>query len=131
MAKRVVPRFKTRVRRQTFFKEWRKHRGLTLEQAAERADMTAGNLSAMERGAQGYTQAGLEALADAYACDPGQLLTVDPTQGDAIWSLWERAKPGDRQKIVDIANTIVGKTGRNAQLLGRMSPETFIGNDMG
>jgi transcriptional regulator with XRE-family HTH domain len=111
MAKRVTPRFKTRIRRRTFFKEWRKHRGLTLEQAAERADMTAGNLSAMERGAQGYTQAGLEALAEAYACDPGQLLTVDPTQGDAIWSLWERAKPGDRQKIVDIANTIVGKTG--------------------
>ncbi|CAH0327184.1 hypothetical protein SRABI128_05848 [Microbacterium sp. Bi128] len=24
-----------------------------------------------------------------------------------------------------------GKTGRNAQLLGRMSPETFIGSDMG
>jgi len=111
MAKRVTPRFKNRIRRQTFFKEWRKYRALTLEQAAERADMTAGNLSAMERGAQGYTQAGLEALADAYACDPGQLLTVDPTKGDAIWSLWERAKPGDRQKIVDIANTIVGKTG--------------------
>jgi transcriptional regulator with XRE-family HTH domain len=84
---------------------------LTLEQAAERAGMTAGNLSAMERGAQGYTQDGLEALAEAYNCDPGQLLTVDPSRGDAIWTIWERAKPGDRQKIVDIAHTIVGKTG--------------------
>lgn len=112
MAKKVVPRFKaSRVRRRTFFREWRKFRGYTLEQAAELADMTAGNLSAMERGAQGYTQAGLEALAEAYNCDPGQILTVDPTQGDAIWSIWERAKPGDRQKIEDIARTIVGKTG--------------------
>lgn len=56
--KRVVPRFKTRTRRPTFFKEWRKKRGMTLEQAAEEAGMTAGNLSAMERGAQGYTQDG-------------------------------------------------------------------------
>jgi transcriptional regulator with XRE-family HTH domain len=111
MAKRVVPQFKERARRRTFFREWRKFRGLTLEAAADRAGMTAGNLSAMERGAQGYTQSGLEALADAYQCDPGQLLTVDPTQGDGIWSIWERAKPGDRQKIADIARTIVGKTG--------------------
>jgi transcriptional regulator with XRE-family HTH domain len=111
LGKKVVPRFKTKGRQPTFFKQWRKHRGLTLEQAAERAGMTAGNLSAMERGAQGYTQDGLEALAEAYNCDPGQLLTVDPSRGDAIWTIWERAKPGDRQKIVDIAHTIVGKTG--------------------
>lgn len=96
-------------KRRTFFREWRKFRRLTLEVAAEQAGMTAGNLSAMERGVQGYTQAGLEALASVYGCDPGMLLTVDPTSADAIWSIWERAKPGDRQKIVDIANTIVGK----------------------
>lgn len=111
MAKKVVSRFKVRARQRTFFKQWRKYRRLTLEVAAERADMTAGNLSAMERGAQGYTQAGLEALAEAYGCDPGQLLTVDPTQGEGIWSIWEVAKPADRQKITDIARTIVGKTG--------------------
>lgn len=97
------------LRRRTFFREWRKYRDLTLEIAAERAGMTAGNLSAMERGTQGYTQAGLEALATVYGCDPGMLLTVDPSRDDAIWSIWERAKPGDRQKIVDIANTIVGR----------------------
>ena len=61
-----------RVRRPTFLKEWRKHRKLTLEVASQRAGMTAGNLSAMERGAQGYTQAGLEALARVYECEPGQ-----------------------------------------------------------
>ena len=112
MAKKVIPRPKPpRVRQRTFFREWRKFRGLTLEAAAERAGMTAGNLSAMERGAQGYTQAGLEALAEAYSCDPGQLLTVDPSDGDAIWSIWERAKPGDREKIVAIAQAVLGKTG--------------------
>jgi transcriptional regulator with XRE-family HTH domain len=67
------------LRGRTFIKEWRKHRGMTLENAAERAGMTAGNISAMERGTQGFTQAGLEALAGAYQCDPGHLLSIDPT----------------------------------------------------
>lgn len=109
--KKVIPRFKTRVRRRTFFKEWRKHRGMTLEQAADAAGMTAGNLSAMERGAQGYTQDGLEALADVYRTSTGWLLDVDPTKDDAIMPIWERAKPTDRDKIVDIAKTIIGKMG--------------------
>jgi transcriptional regulator with XRE-family HTH domain len=111
MAKKVVPRFKP-PRRRTFFREWRKYRELTLEEAAELAGMTAGNISAMERGAQGYTQDGLEALARAYQCEPAQLLMVDPINSD-IWSIWEHAKVGDRQKIVEIAKTIVGKTGTN------------------
>ena len=110
MAKKVVSRLKER--RRTFFREWRKHRGYTLEQAAELAGMTAGNISAMERGALGYTQDGLEALAEAYRCEPAHLLNVNPGTSD-IWSIWEHAKVGDRQKIVDIARTIVGKTGTN------------------
>ena len=110
MAKKVISRLKER--RRTFFREWRKHRGYTLELAAELAGMTAGNISAMERGAQGYTQDGLEALAEAYRCEPAHLLNVNPGTAD-IWSIWEHAKVGDRQKIVDIARTIVGKTGTN------------------
>jgi transcriptional regulator with XRE-family HTH domain len=61
-----------------FFKEWRKHRNMTLEAAAERAGMTAGNISQLERGTQGYSQSGLEALAEAYGCYPGQLLSQRP-----------------------------------------------------
>ena len=66
----------------TFLKEWRKHRKLTLEAASQRAGMTAGNLSAMERGTQGYTQAGLEALSQVYECEPGQLLSTHPNLHD-------------------------------------------------
>lgn len=111
MAKKVVPRFKTATRHRTFFREWRKYRGMTLDTAAEISGISIGNISAMERGAQGYTQDGLEALATTYRCEPAQLIMVDPTRDDAIWSIWEKAKTGDRQKIVDIAKTIVGKTG--------------------
>lgn len=72
--------------------------------------MTPGNISAMERGVQGYTQEGMERLAKAYECEPGQLIMVDPTTSD-IWSIWEKAKQGDRQKIVEISKTLIGKTG--------------------
>lgn len=109
MAKNVVPRFKA-PRLRTYFKEWRKYRKMTLEQAGEVAGMTAGNISAMERGVQRYTQDGLEALAHAYRCKPSDLINIDPNTSD-IWSIWERAKPGDQQKLVEIAKTLIGKTG--------------------
>lgn len=111
--KRVVPRFKTRLRRPTFFRQWRKHRGMTLEEAAEKAGMTPGNLSAMERGTQGYTQDGLEGLAEAYGVPPGWLTDANPNEMDSLLPIWEAAKPGQRVQILEIAKTITGKTGTN------------------
>lgn len=83
---------------------------MTQEQLADRVGWSVGNVSQLERGLQGYSQEGLEALAEALQCDPGQILTVDPTGDDAIWSIWERAKPGERHMIVELAKTVV-KTG--------------------
>lgn len=120
MTKRPIPkkqivttRFKEVIRPpKQFFRSWRKYRGMTLEQAASLADMTAGNLSAMERGAQGYTTQGLEALAQAYRTSPGWLLEVDPMGDDAgLISLLGRANDTQRKMIVQIAETIIGKTG--------------------
>lgn len=107
----VTPRFKEKVeRRRIFLQQWRKYRGLTQEELAERVGMSKGNISQLEQAIQGYSQEGLEALADVLQCDPGQLLNVDPTKDDAIWSIWERAKPAERTMIVEVAKTIV-KTG--------------------
>lgn len=95
--KLVTPNFKGEPQQSNFFRNWRKYRRMTLEAAGEAAGMTAGNISAMERGTQNYTQNGLEALAKAYDCRPGQLLMVDPLNSD-IWSIWELAKTGLPQK---------------------------------
>lgn len=111
MAKRAIPRPVPKQRRRIFLKEWRKFRGLTQEQLAERVGMAVSNISQLEQGRQGYSQEGLEAFADALNCDPGQILNVDPTKGDAIWSIWEQAAPVQRQQIVEIARTITRKTG--------------------
>lgn len=70
-----------------------------------------GNVSQLERGLQGYSDEGLALLADALQCTPGQILEVDPTDDEAIWSLWERAKPGQRRTLLEVAKEMVVKTG--------------------
>lgn len=109
VTKRTIPQ--KRQFRRTFIRQWREHRGLTLEQLADRLDTTPSHLSMLERGIRGYTQNTLEAIAEALQTDTASLLMRDPSKDDAIWSVWEHAKPGDRHKIVQIARTITGRTG--------------------
>jgi transcriptional regulator with XRE-family HTH domain len=93
--------------RKTYIREWRTHRGLTLEQLAERLEMTASHLSMLERGQRGYTQETLEAIALALSTDAPSLIMRDPTDPDAIWSIWDQAKPGERRQITEIAKTLI------------------------
>jgi transcriptional regulator with XRE-family HTH domain len=104
----VQPRFKQR--RRIFLKQWREYRGLTQEQLADRMGWSVGNVSQLERGLQGYSDDGLAALADILQCTPGQILDVDPTDDNAIWSLWERAKPAQRDAMLEIAKGMVPTT---------------------
>lgn len=103
--------------RRTFLREWRLFRNLTLERAADRiGEVTGegfshGQLSRIERGEQPYSQAILEAAADAYGTDPASLLMRNPADPEGIWSIWEQAKTGEQRRIiVDLARTVV-KTG--------------------
>lgn len=114
--KRVQPRFKKPRFRRTYIREWREHHHMTLETLAERVGektdgMTHASLSRIERGLQPYSQAILEALADELTRgDVASLLMRNPEDAEGIWSIWDHAKPGERQMIVDIAKTVV-KTG--------------------
>jgi len=69
--------------------------------------MTAGHISMLERGQRGYTQETLEAVAAALQTDVASLLIRDPTDPDAIWPIWDRAKPAQRRQLVEIAKTLV------------------------
>jgi ribosome-binding protein aMBF1 (putative translation factor) len=109
MSKKSKP-IKKREFRRTFIREWRQHRNLTLEQLAGRLEMTPSHLSMLERGQRGYTQETLEAIAEALQTDTGSLTMRNAQDSDAIWSIWDNAKPAERQMITDIARTIV-KTG--------------------
>jgi DNA-binding Xre family transcriptional regulator len=110
MTKPVKPRPKAQ-RRRLYVAEWRKFRGLTQEQLAERVGMSVSNISQLERGLQGYSQEGLESLADALNCDPGHLLMVDPSKDEALWSLWEKAEEGQKREIVGFAKGVVRRAG--------------------
>ena len=87
-------------KRKTYFREWRVHRGFTLEKLAERIGVTAGALSQLERGETGYTQPMLEALADALNCNPPDLIMRPPGEDESPLSMLARLKPGQRKKAI-------------------------------
>jgi transcriptional regulator with XRE-family HTH domain len=111
MPKKARPHPKP-ARRPTFIRAWRKHRGLTLTQLADRlateleVDISEGQISRIERGETPYSQDILEAIAAALRCEPADLLVRDPTATDAIWSLWDTLKPVERIQAVEILKTL-------------------------
>lgn len=110
MSKRLGARTAPTMYKRTFIRQWREHREKTLEYLAEKVGITHASLSRIERGLQPYSQPILEAIAKDLATDVPSLLARDPADPEAIWSIWDQAKQGERKMIVDIAKTIV-KTG--------------------
>jgi transcriptional regulator with XRE-family HTH domain len=80
---------------------------MTLERAGEAVGMSHAQLGRIERGLQPYNQALLEALADLYRTEPASLIIRDPTREDAMWSLWDEAKEGQRQEIEKYAQFVI------------------------
>jgi transcriptional regulator with XRE-family HTH domain len=97
-----------RQRRPTFIRQWRQHRGLTVRQLAERLKTSAASISRLEMGDQPYSQEVLEAIADALACEPQDLISRKPGT-ETMWSLWEQAKPDERETITELARTILNR----------------------
>ena len=89
-----------------YIKEWRKYRGLTQEQLAERIGIARSYLTKIERGTRRYDQPFLEAAADALRCEPGDIIMRDPTEQDGIWSIWDTLNPLERQQAVAVIRAI-------------------------
>lgn len=92
--------------RRTFIREWRQHRGLTLERLADRIGMKASALSYLERGQSAYTQGTLELIAEALQTTPASLIMRNPDEDDAIWSLWDKASPAEKRQITEVAKAL-------------------------
>jgi transcriptional regulator with XRE-family HTH domain len=111
MDKRVEPKVRAQIRaarrRPTFIRQWRKHRGLTLERLADRVEMSVGNLSQIERGTYAYNQDTLEALAYALDCEPADLLVRNPADPDAPWSIWDQLKPVQKKQAIRLLRALV------------------------
>lgn len=109
MAQRIG--FKTpKTRRRTFIRQWREFRGYSQEKLGDMLDTSGSMISRIENGNTPYTQDVLEALAEALMTDPASLLMRDPTNPEALWSIWDQAKDGQKKMIEEVARTIV-KTG--------------------
>lgn len=93
--------------RPTFIRNWRKHRGYTLERLADMIGTSHATLSRIERGIVPYNQKLLERAAEALSCEPADLIMRDPLDPDGIWSIWDQAGKGERAKIVDMVKVLV------------------------
>lgn len=99
-----------KARRRTYIRQWREYRGYSQDKLGAMLDTSGSMISRIENGNTPYTQDVLEALAEALMTDPASLLMRDPTNPEALWSIWDRAQEGQKKMIEEVARTIV-KTG--------------------
>jgi transcriptional regulator with XRE-family HTH domain len=64
----------------TYIRAWRKERGMTMMQLAEKSDMNQGHLSRLERGLLPYNQQNLERIGEALRVTPAMLLEGVPAK---------------------------------------------------
>lgn len=90
-----------------FIRQWRILRDMTIEELATKSGLAVGTVSAIENRTAGYSPESLAALAGALRVLPGYLLSVDPTDEDSIWPVWEEASPSHRTQIAAHARVVV------------------------
>lgn len=90
-------------------KQWRKYRGLTLEELGVKSGLTGSLISQIELGRSRYSQKSLESMASALECTTGQLLDIDPlADNQAVVGseyqkeLWESFPPEHREKVKEL-----------------------------
>jgi hypothetical protein len=44
-------------------------------------------------------------------CDVVDLLIRDPSDPEGMWTIWEKAKPGQRRRIVAVADALLREAG--------------------
>jgi transcriptional regulator with XRE-family HTH domain len=96
-----------RAKSKWFLREWRKHRGYTQDQLAERANMSKGYISQLEIGTRQYTQELLEIFAEVLQCDIPDLIIRNPLEPEGFWSINDQLKPAQRVQWIEIGKTLV------------------------
>lgn len=93
-------------RQRIYLKEWRKFRNLTQESLADRVGIDRTIVSKIENGKLDYHQAFLEAAAYALRCEPADLLVRNPTDPQAIWSLWDSLPEVEKPKALAVIQAL-------------------------
>lgn len=100
--------------RRTFLKEHRKANNLTLEAAASRFDMSAGQLSRLENGKSDVTLGFLELAAGEYKTTVNAILNYNPenphhTPGAEVAAMVDDLRPKEQRQAVEMIRVIAGK----------------------
>lgn len=106
MIERIGPRQPFR----HFLREWRKHRGLTQQQLADRLETNKGNVANWENGKRGIGADVQAALSEALSIDPQDLFR-DPAQPSAD-ALLRNATPEIRAQALAIIEALMKTAGR-------------------
>ena len=95
--------------RVNFIKSWRKHRGMTQVELAEKAGVSRTYLTMIERGTTRYNQDFLEAVADALDATPADLIAGDPDKGESIDRLLRAVELTDseRARVVRVVKALL------------------------
>lgn len=99
-----------RQRHKHFIKEWRRYRGLSQEQAAERLDISATTWGRTENGQIPYNQDFLEQAAYALQCEPWDLLNRNPEMDGDVFDIMRRLDEGARTEAADFIRFLSQKT---------------------
>jgi transcriptional regulator with XRE-family HTH domain len=70
-----------------YIREWRTHRGLTVDGLGEAAGISGSMVSQLERGRTTYTQTTLQKIAEALNVQPWKLLAAGPDEDQRLWTV--------------------------------------------
>lgn len=100
-------------RRRHFLREWRDYRGLSQEQAAERIGKSRGLISQLESSTTNFTSATLEALAEAYRCEPWDLLNVNPLKEGHVIDIMDLLREATPEQKAEALGYVKGLVARH------------------
>jgi transcriptional regulator with XRE-family HTH domain len=94
-----------------YLRQWRRFRGLTLEDLAKAVGTNPNMIGYLESGERGLSAKWLRRLAPALSTTPGLLLDHDPYDLDSdIVDIWINGSDRQRRQIAEIAKALI-KTG--------------------
>lgn len=89
-----------------YIKEWRKERGLSQEQLAERIGIERSYVTKIENGSRRYDQPFLEAAAVVLNVTPADLVMRPPSDPEGLWSIYDQLTPDQRQTLVEMGRVL-------------------------
>ena len=92
-----------------YLRAWRKKKGLTLEQLAEKVGTTRSVVHLLENEQRPLSAKWLRKFAEALDTTPGRILDVDPDEASAeVLDIWDSISKRDRPRAVRVLRSLTG-----------------------